>query len=60
MLFSFGLVRFINSFIGGNKNIIDLIDLILLEALAHIFGNVRSDLDTVNGTLDFSFVHIME
>ena len=33
------------------------IDLILLETLAHIFGNVRSDFYTVNGTFDYSFFH---
>ena len=43
--------------IGGNKNVIDLVDPVSLEALAHIFGNVRCYLDTIYGTLDYSFFH---
>ena len=49
-------VRFLVSLIGSHKNVIDLVDPVPLEALAHIFGNVRCYLDTIYGTLNYSFI----
>ncbi len=41
-----------------NSDIIDLIYSVPLNTLAYIFGNVGSDLDTINCMLDYSFFRV--